>query len=390
MAGEDLSGQRFGSLLVVGRSKAPDRHNRVMWICRCDCGRARTVSTRELKSGRTRYCGVAECSSAGNPRPVWTLRAPDGQTYRTRSIMAFVQSRPQDFPNPNAASVQFVRIAQTLSGQNKCRQNYYECRGWHVVSRSDLTFLEPPPLPRQGTPEQAEQEQAEAKKRLGRARDLTGQRFGTLTALYRIPDAVPVKWRCACDCGGTVDALASNLVQGHTTSCPNCHSNRLAVRQKNPTPAFRDLTGRRFGLLTARFYDRRRRVWVCQCDCGGSCSVASTYLTNGARSDCGCIAAANAGKRIQAGSTGCVDGTNINMIRHVMEGKKRVTNTSGVTGVKVRHNKNADRYRAQIMVQGHTINLGTFDTLDEAAEARRLAEQKYFAPLIEAHTKKDE
>lgn len=151
-----------------------------------------------------------------------------------------------------------------------------------------------------------------------------------------------------------------------------------------------DLTGRRFGMLTARFYDRRRRVWVCQCDCGGSCSVASTYLTNGARSDCGCIAAANAGKRIQAGSTGCVDGTNINMIRHVMEGKKRVTNTSGVTGVKVRHNKNADRYCAQIMVQGHTINLGTFDTLDEAAEARRLAEQKYFAPLIEAHTKKDE
>lgn len=105
MAGEDLSGQRFGSLLVVGRSKAPDRHNRIMWICRCDCGRARTVSTWELKSGRTRYCGVAECSSAGNPRPVWTLRAPDGQTYRTRSIMAFVQSRPQDFPNPNAASV---------------------------------------------------------------------------------------------------------------------------------------------------------------------------------------------------------------------------------------------------------------------------------------------
>ena len=55
MAGEDLSGQRFGSLLVVGRSKAPDRHNRIMWICRCDCGRARTVSTRELKRGRTLY-----------------------------------------------------------------------------------------------------------------------------------------------------------------------------------------------------------------------------------------------------------------------------------------------------------------------------------------------
>ena len=55
MTGEDLSGQRFGSLLVVGRSTAPDRHNRVMWICRCDCGRARTVSTRELKRGRTLY-----------------------------------------------------------------------------------------------------------------------------------------------------------------------------------------------------------------------------------------------------------------------------------------------------------------------------------------------
>lgn len=49
-------------------------------------------------------------------------------------------------------------------------------------------------------------------------------------------------------------------------------------------------------------------------------------------------------------------------------------NSSGVNGVRILPSK---RYCAFIMVQGKQISLGTYDTLEEAASARKLADQKY-------------
>ena len=54
---------------------------------------------------------------------------------------------------------------------------------------------------------------------------------------------------------------------------------------------------------------------------------------------------------------------------------KRSDNTTGVTGVYYR--KDQRKYRALIAVDRKLINLGTFATLEEAAEARKEAEIKY-------------
>ena len=50
-------------------------------------------------------------------------------------------------------------------------------------------------------------------------------------------------------------------------------------------------------------------------------------------------------------------------------------NTTGVTGVF--YHKVRRKYVAQIMVDGKLIYLGTFATLEEAAEARKDADIKY-------------
>lgn len=52
-------------------------------------------------------------------------------------------------------------------------------------------------------------------------------------------------------------------------------------------------------------------------------------------------------------------------------------NNTGVTGVSSTPN---GKYRARIMVNRKEIRLGTFDTLEEAAQARRKGEDKYFGP----------
>lgn len=61
---EDLSGQRFGRLVVLSRAKNAGKHTR--WSCLCDCGTATTASSTHLKTGHKASCGclAAETSAA--------------------------------------------------------------------------------------------------------------------------------------------------------------------------------------------------------------------------------------------------------------------------------------------------------------------------------------
>jgi hypothetical protein len=57
---KDLSGQRFGRLVVVSRHglipKKP-RGNRITWLCKCDCGNEKIALGEKLINGKTRSCG---------------------------------------------------------------------------------------------------------------------------------------------------------------------------------------------------------------------------------------------------------------------------------------------------------------------------------------------
>jgi hypothetical protein len=52
----NLSGKRFGRLLVIERSEN-SRHGSARWKCICDCGKETTVSGSALRSGSTLSCG---------------------------------------------------------------------------------------------------------------------------------------------------------------------------------------------------------------------------------------------------------------------------------------------------------------------------------------------
>lgn len=54
----DLSGQRFGRLIVDFASMRPDSQGCfTYWICVCDCGNVKRVSRMALKQGMTKSCG---------------------------------------------------------------------------------------------------------------------------------------------------------------------------------------------------------------------------------------------------------------------------------------------------------------------------------------------
>ena len=61
----DLTGQRFGRLLVAGMGER-SANGRILWVCLCDCGNQKTITPAGLRHGGTRSCGClrAEASSA--------------------------------------------------------------------------------------------------------------------------------------------------------------------------------------------------------------------------------------------------------------------------------------------------------------------------------------
>lgn len=57
---KDITGQRFGKLVVIARTRANSQGN-VIWECRCDCGNTAYVKGVNLRNGSTTSCGCMSC-----------------------------------------------------------------------------------------------------------------------------------------------------------------------------------------------------------------------------------------------------------------------------------------------------------------------------------------
>lgn len=127
---------------------------------------------------------------------------------------------------------------------------------------------------------------------MGKFIDLTGKRFGHLTAISRERikklNSVKTYWTCQCDCGNEVRVLMERLQNGVVLDCgKECiyhnHSNKS------------DLSGMMFGKLTVIKKSKNssekyaQQNWICQCDCGNIITCNRQALMNGYKKDCGCV-----------------------------------------------------------------------------------------------------
>lgn len=120
------------------------------------------------------------------------------------------------------------------------------------------------------------------------ALNLTGNRYGFLTVMYRTEDKYrgKYKWHCVCDCSGEVDAIGSSLVSGNTQSC-GCKRWDTLFEIKTV-----NLVGTKHGRLTVIDITENRCggnvVWFCKCDCGKTVEVSGDSLVSGNTKSCGC------------------------------------------------------------------------------------------------------
>lgn len=194
-----------------------------------------------------------------------------------------------------------------------------------------------------------------------RQRDITGMRFGKLTAIK--PDGKFVRgsavWLCRCDCGGEVHAPLHQLTSGHRKSC-GCLSH----------PARKDYMGKRFGRLTVTAYEGKRsgmHRWKCLCDCGNETIVGQTLLQTGKTKSCGCLQS-----EIYRDNLKLIDGTSVTILE-TARNRLNASNTSGYTGIYL--NRRNGKWVAQITFKGKTYYLGSYADKKEAILARKRGEE---------------
>ena len=119
---------------------------------------------------------------------------------------------------------------------------------------------------------------------MSRKKDLTGMRFGKLTAVESTSERKNgyTIWICKCDCGNIV-RVPSRFLKNSWSSFCGCEGKK---------EAFEDLTGKRFGKLKVisrreERDDHRRILWNCVCDCGNTIIAPCGQLRNGYRRSSG-------------------------------------------------------------------------------------------------------
>lgn len=203
--------------------------------------------------------------------------------------------------------------------------------------------------------------------------DLTGRQFGELTVLSRVedPEKKVSRWLCRCSCGEEYVVNGSLLTTGRRTRCSG------KAHQKNY--AYKDIAGQRFDRLVAlhpaRRYDKSGSViWHCRCDCGNEVDVSYNALVYTHQKSCGCQKKEH-DQKLQNFLTH-VAGTSIDILK---SNKIPTDNTTGYKGVyRIR-----GKYVAKIVFQKKQYVLGTFDDLEEAARARKDAEEELFGSVSE-------
>lgn len=117
---KDLTGQRFGQLVVLFRNGS-DKHGRALWLCRCDCGTTKTASSNDLLRGLVKSCG---CIKSSGEKEIKCFLQKQGIIYYTEySFNNCREKKPLRFDfylpeiGPNGACIEFDGVQHYIESR---------------------------------------------------------------------------------------------------------------------------------------------------------------------------------------------------------------------------------------------------------------------------------
>lgn len=238
---------------------------------------------------------------------------------------------------------------------------------------------------------------------MGKSVDITGQKFGRLTALYRVENKyygnnnhATAMWHCICECGNECDKSAVSLRQGKVKSCGCYFKDRIReantlynkynfdndeyiigyTNNKNPY-------GKNEFYIDYEMYDRiKEYTWffnpggyLMAKEKNSKKDIFMHRLIMDILDKPELIVDHIKGKYTRNDNR--LKNLRIaTMAENVRNSGLQSNNTSGVIGVY--WNKKEQKWKAQINYNYKRIFLGTFENFTDAVKARKEAEEKYF------------
>ena len=228
---------------------------------------------------------------------------------------------------------------------------------------------------------------------MGKFNDLTGQKFGRLTVLKRVEDAVTEKgnkftqWLCSCDCGNYVIVYGSALTRKKrpTLSCGCLQKDKVSGITPNKYEftdeyviGYTYNTNKQFIFDIDDFEKVSKYHWYEETDgyirSSGKKKEDKIFLHR-------LIMECPENIKIDHINHNTFDNRKIKLriattSQNAMNSVNRSNNTSGTTGVVWVKDRN--KWKSQIKFNGQLIFLGEYDNFEDAKKRRKQAEEEYF------------
>lgn len=320
----DLTGQRFGRLVVLGKNQEKSGKNSY-WDCLCDCGNKKTISRSDLTSGHTKSCGC--------------LKTENLTGKRFGKLVA----------------IENVGIDKWGHVIWKCK---CDCGNETIVRGSSLTSGDT------------------ISCGCSHFLDITGQRFGKLTAIKMSkPHCTSggntlTTWECLCDCGNMVTVTLNDLRSGKTKSCGCLRNSNTYRKSEDDYMIGTDCNGNEFYFDEEDFNLVSDYVWYIDSE------YVITRVEQKRVSMHRLIMNPSDDKEIDHINGNKADNRKINLriCSHNQNMYNKPVYKNNKTGVKgVTYEKS--KYRARIVANKKVIELGCYSNKEDAFEARMKAEK---------------
>lgn len=181
MKDENMIGQKFNKLTVIGFTK--DEHGRKKCVCKCDCGNEVLAPKDRLISGRQKSCGCLKVN------PIEKYSYLIGQTINKWTILEIKNDKRSCY----AVCICICGTIKEVNIYNLINNRTKDCGCGRKRMLSET-----------------------------RSKNLVGMRFGKLVAIELLPESNKFnrrQYKCQCDCGNEIIVPSSSLLNGHTQSC---------------------------------------------------------------------------------------------------------------------------------------------------------------------------
>ena len=189
----NLAGLKVNMLTVLEQAEdyiKPSGKKTAQWLCLCECGNKKVINQDVLKAGKIKSCGCQQFSGFKKFRDNRKEKNDIDLIGKTFGKLTIIERDHTD----NGGKIYY-----------KCK---CECGNEIIVFKKRLISKE-------------KQDCGCSTINYNNIKDITGQRYGKLVALYPTGtnERRAMKWMFQCDCGKTKEIEGNSVTRGNTLSC---------------------------------------------------------------------------------------------------------------------------------------------------------------------------